>query len=56
MELMSVSLFLADIDQARIVKKNFYKNPQLVYKTMLSAMTRNNSLIKDTLEDLAGLG
>lgn len=56
MELMSVSLFLADMDQARIVKKNFYKNPQLIYKVMLSAMTRNNSLIKDTLEDLSGLG
>lgn len=56
MELMSVSLFLADIEQARIVKKNFYKNPQLIYKVMLSAMTRNNSLIKDTLDDLSGLG
>lgn len=55
MELMSVSLFLADMEQARIVKKNFYKNPQLIYKIMLSAMTRNNSLVKDTLDDLSGL-
>ena len=56
MELMSVSLFLADSEQAKIVKKNFYKNPQLIYKVMLATMTRNNSLIKDTLEDLTGLG
>lgn len=55
MELMSISLFLADSEQARTVKKNFYKNPQLVYKTLLAAMTRNNSLIKDTLEDLSGI-
>ncbi|MBR2724242.1 MAG: DUF4364 family protein, partial [Ruminococcus sp.] len=54
-ELMSVSLFLADYEQARIVKKNFYKNPQLFYKVMLASMTRNNSLIKDTLEDLKAL-
>lgn len=55
MELMSISLFLADSEQARTVKRNFYKNPQLVYKTLLAAITRNNSLIKDTLEDLSGI-
>lgn len=54
-ELLSVSLFLADADQARIVKKNFYKNPQLLYKIMLASMTRNNSLIKDTLNDLSAI-
>ena len=55
MDLMTISLFLADSEQARTVKKNFYKNPQLVYKTLLAAMTRNDSLIKDTLEDLSGI-
>ena len=54
-ELMSVSLFLADAEQARTVKKNFYKSPQLFYKVMLAAMTRNNSLIQDALEDISGL-
>ncbi len=55
MELMSVSLFVADSEQAKIIKKNFYKNPQLFYQVMLATMTRNNSFIKDTLEDLASL-
>ncbi len=55
MELMSVSMHLADAEQARTVKKNFYKNPQLFYKILLATMTRNNGLIKDTLEDLEGL-
>ena len=55
MELMSVSMHLADMEQARTVKKNFYKNPQLFYKILLATMTRNNGLIKDTLEDLEGL-
>ncbi len=54
-DLMKISLFLADSEQAKIVKKNFYKNPQLVYKTLLATMTRNNNLIKDTLEDLSGI-
>ncbi len=56
MELMSVSLFVADNEQAKTVKKNFYKNPQLFYQVMLAAMTRNNTFIKDTLEDLSAIG
>ncbi len=56
MELMSVSLFVADSDQAKIVKKNFYKNPQLFYQVMLAAMTRNTDFIKNTLEDLSAIG
>jgi len=55
MELMSVSMHLADAEQARTVKKNFYKNPQLIYKVLLATMTRNKGLIVDTLEDLEGL-
>ena len=55
MELMTVTLYLADAEQARTVKKNFYKNPQLFYKVMLATMTRNNSLIQDALEDISGL-
>ena len=54
-ELMSVSLYLADMEQARTVKKNFYKNPQLFYKVMLATMTRNNNLIQDALEDISGI-
>ncbi len=56
MELMSVSLYVADSEQAKIIKKNFYKNPQLFYQVMLAAMTRNTSFIKDTLEDLSAIG
>lgn len=55
MELMSISLYVADSDQAKIIKKNFYKNPQLFYQVMLAAMTRNSEFIKDTLDDLSGL-
>ncbi|MGN0452956.1 MAG: DUF4364 family protein [Ruminococcus sp.] len=54
-DLMSVTLHLADSDQVKIVKRNFYKNPQLFYRVMLATMTRNKELIKDALEDLDGL-
>ncbi|MDO5124381.1 MAG: DUF4364 family protein [Eubacteriales bacterium] len=55
MNLMEVSLFLADSDQVKTVKKNFYKNPQLFYKVMIAVMTRNKALIKDALQDLDNL-
>lgn len=55
MDLMNLNLYLADSDQVKIVKKNFYKNPQLFYKVMLAVMTRNKSLIKDALKDLENL-
>ncbi len=51
-DLMSINLFLADSDQAKTVKKNFYKNPQLFYKVMLAVMTRNKALIKNALTEL----
>lgn len=55
MELMSISLYVADSQQAKIIKKNFYKNPQLFYQVMLASMTRNSVFIRDTLEDLSAL-
>ncbi len=51
-DLMNISMYLADSDQAKTVKKNFYKDPQLFYKVMLAVMTRNKSLIKDALKEL----
>lgn len=55
MDLMKISLYVADSDQAKTVKKNFYKNPQHFYKVMLAVMTRNKSLIKDALRNLDSL-
>lgn len=54
-DLMSIKLHLADTDQAKTVKKNFYKNPQLFYKVMIAVMTRNKELIRDALNDLDSL-
>lgn len=52
MDLMSLKMYLPDSNQARLVKKNFYKNPQLVYQVMIATVTRNKELIRQALEDL----
>ncbi len=52
MELMELKMYMPDSNQARAVKKNFYKNPQLIYEVMVATVTRNKELIKQALEDL----
>jgi len=52
MELMKLKMYMPDSNQARAVKKNFYKNPQLFYEIMIAGVTRNKELIKQALEDL----
>ncbi len=52
MELMELKMYVPDSNQARIVKKNFYKNPQLIYEVLVATVTRNKELIRQALEDL----
>ena len=52
MELMELKMYMPDSNQARAVKKNFYKNPQLIYEVMVATVTRNKELIRQALEDL----
>lgn len=39
MDLMSVSLYVPDRAQAELVEQNFYRDPEGVYKILLSALT-----------------
>ncbi len=55
MNLFSFELYVPDYQQAKIVKKNFRKNPELVYKTMLSVLAKEKDLIKETLNDVLRL-
>ena len=52
MDLMKFSLYVPDINLARIVRKNFHKNPQLMYNVMVALLTRNKDLVEDALDDL----
>ena len=52
MDLLSFKLYAPNYDEAKILKKNFRKNPELVYKTMLSVLTKQKDLLSETLRDI----
>lgn len=39
MELMSVSLYAPDWNGAKLIERNFYQNPEAVYRLLLSSLT-----------------
>lgn len=54
-ELMSFQIFAPDANQAKLIKKNFHKNPELIYKTMIALLTKNKDMVGEALEDVYGL-
>lgn len=50
-ELMAVSLYVPDRDQAELVKNRFYRDPEQVYKLLLSALTGDTAYAKSYLDD-----
>ena len=52
MDLLKFSLYVPDITQAKIVRKNFHKKPQLMYNVMVAMLTKNKGLVEDALSDL----
>ena len=52
MDLLKFSLYVPDINQARIVRKNFHKNPQLFYNVVIAMLTRNKGAVTEALKDL----
>ena len=53
MELMSFQLYVPDLKQARMVKRNFHQEPENVYRVMLALVTGNHELVAEILKDLA---
>ena len=49
MELMNLTVYVPDLYQARVVKKNFHRDPQRVYNLLLAALTGDDELTKDIL-------
>lgn len=45
-DLMSFTLYVPDMSQAKMVKKNFHKNPEHIYKLMLTTITENKELFQ----------
>lgn len=50
MDLMSFSLYVPDMPQAKMVKKNFQEDPERVYRCMLALVTGNRDLAADLID------
>lgn len=55
MDLLSFSLYVPDITQARMIRKNFYKNPEMFYSVMIAMLTRNKKDVSDILSELGAV-
>lgn len=55
MELLSFSLYVPDKQQARILRKNFYKEPDLYYSVMIAMLTRNKRAVTEILDELGSV-
>ena len=49
MELMNLTVYVPDLYQARVVKKNFHRAPQRIYSLLLAALTGDDELTKNIL-------
>lgn len=54
LDLMSVSLYVPDRAQAELVEKSFYRDPEGVYKLLLSSLTGDMDYAKSLFEDREG--
>lgn len=52
MTILSLEFYVPDYEQTKLVKKNFRKNPELLYKTTISVLSKQKDLLSDTLRDL----
>lgn len=55
MELLSFSLYVPDVNQARLIRKNFYKNPDMFYSVMIAMLTRNKREVTKILDELGSV-
>lgn len=53
MDLFSFSIYVPEQSQARTIKRNFHKNPSLIYQVMLSMLTGSKDLALEVLEPLS---
>ena len=55
MDLLSFTLYVPDIGQARLMRKNFYKNPDMFYSVIIAMITRNKRSVSDILDELGSV-
>ena len=52
LDLMSFSLYVPDYAQAKLVRKQFLRDPEIVYKALLALVTGEHDLVEDILKRL----
>lgn len=55
MDLLRFSLYVPDVNQARLIRKNFYKNPEMFHSVMLAMLTRNKRAVTEILTELGSV-
>ncbi len=48
--LMTLTIFVPDLYQARLVKEKFHKDPQRIYSILLASVTDNRDLLRELFE------
>ena len=51
-DLMTITLYAPDLYQARVIKKNFHRNPEAVYQALMSLMTGNKDYLETVVREL----
>lgn len=51
-ELLKFTIYAPTLEQAILIRKNFYKSPTLIYNTVLSLVTNDKASVNDALEQL----
>lgn len=51
-ELFSFKLYAPSVEQAIMIKNNFYESPSIIYKVMLALLTKDKDNVGEALEEL----
>lgn len=52
LELMRFTVYVPDLYQARLVKRNFHKDPESIYRLLLAGVTGNKELAEGIFKDI----
>ena len=52
MDLMAFTLYAPDLYQARLIKRNFHREPGIIYRVMLAAVTGSRDLAAEALRKI----
>ena len=52
LELMNFTVYVPDLYQARLVKRNFHKDPESIYRLLLAGVTGNKELAEGIFRDI----